>query len=84
MKAVLFWLAICGLAVWGSVAGFEYISDFQSKELFEQGCKKTGATRKEWSVVHITTTNVITFVPVQLEEEEYYCAVTDVKIWRVK
>jgi hypothetical protein len=84
MKFVAFWGAVICLAVWGSVVGLEYVSDYQSEQNFKNGCHVTGATRTEWTLVPIIYTTNISYIPVKTEEVEYFCDVTGVSVWRAK
>lgn len=84
MKFVAFWFTvICG-AVWASVAGFEFISHYQSQQMFKNECKKTGATQTTWDVIPMASQNLTTFIPVPRENEEYFCKITGEYIWRAK
>lgn len=84
MKFLAFWGAVICLAVWASVAGLEYVSAYQAEQNFRNGCHKTGATRTTWGVVPIIYTTNISYIPVSQNEEEYFCTVSGVSIWRAK
>jgi hypothetical protein len=84
MKALVFWGAVICFTVWASVAGLEAVSRYQSEQAFKNGCHKTGATRTDWTLVPIIYTTNISYIPVKTEEEEFFCDVTGVSVWRAK